>query len=248
MAAGKHVVVCGYSRSGTTMFYNMLRTTVTNFRFLEREQPARIVIAASPDDHVTKRPLDIFDIDNILAANVLRKRVFCVILIRDIRSIVTSFHQSVPNDYFIGFDRQYFIDNNNGTSSLTNPGILQIHSAIARTWQRRDLAKIILRYEDILRDMETIQGQLGTAIGFDYRGSFRDFHKHETPLGLERALNARRPPDLENIDAWRAERHRDRIRDQFTRCPQLLELLRIYGYETSDSWFDAYAREPPPTT
>ncbi|MGE0162083.1 MAG: hypothetical protein AB7S71_03005 [Dongiaceae bacterium] len=169
-------------------------------------------------------------------------------LIRDIRSIVTSFHQSVPNDYFIGFDRQYFIDHDNGTASLTNPGIVQIHNAIARTWQRRDLVKIILRYEDILRDMETIQGQLGTVIGFDYRGSFRDFYKHETPLGLERALNARRPPDPENIEAWRSERHRDRIRDQFTRCPQLLELLRIYGYETGDSWFDAYAREPPPAT
>ncbi len=243
---GKHVFVCGYSRSGTTMFYNMLRTTVTNFRFLEHEQPARTVIAASPDDQVTKRPLDIFDIDNILAANVLRKQVFCIILIRDIRSIVTSFHQSVPNDYFIGFDRQYFIKD--GAASYTNPGILQIHGAIARTWQRRDLVKIILRYEDILRDTETIQGQLGTAIGFEYQGSFRDFYRHETPHNLERALNTRRPPDLETIEAWRARRHRDRIRDQFTRCPQLLELLRIYGYETSDSWFDAYPGEPPPAT
>src|SRR5262245_36905153 len=167
---GKHVFVCGYSRSGTTMFYNMLRTTVTNFQFLERERPARTVIAASPEDYVTKRPLDIFDVDNILAANALRKKVFCIILIRDLRSIVTSFHQSVPDEYFIGFDHQYFI--NEGTASYTNPGILQIHAAIARTWQRRDLAKIILRYEDILRDMENIQRQLGTAIGFEYRGSF----------------------------------------------------------------------------
>jgi hypothetical protein len=243
VAAGKHVFVCGYSRSGTTMFYNMLRTTVTNFRFLERERPARTVIAASPDDYVTKRPLDIFDVDSILAANVLRKKVFCIILIRDIRSIVTSFHQSVPNEYFIGFDRQYFI--NEGTATYTNPGILQIHSAIARTWQRRDLVKIILRYEEILRDIETVQRQLGTAIGFEYRGSFGDFHKHETPVGLERALNTRRAPDADNIEAWRAPRHRARIEDQFTRCPQLFELLKHYGYEADDRWFDAYRKAPP---
>lgn len=239
----KHVFVCGYSRSGTTMFYNMLRTTVTNFRFLERERPARTVIATSPDDHVTKRPLDIFDIDNILAANVLRKRVFCIILIRDIRSIVTSFHQSVPNDYFIGFDHQYFVGD--GAASYTNPGILQIHGAIAHTWQRRDLAKIILRYEDVLNDTDTIQAQLGKAIGFEYEGSFRDFHTHETPVGLERALNVRRAPDVDNIDAWRAPRHRARIEDQFTRCPQLFDLLKHYGYETDDRWFDVYRDESP---
>ena len=169
---GKHVFVCGYSRSGTTMFYNMLRTTVTNFQFLERERPARTVIATAPDDYVTKRPLDIFDIDNILAANVLRKRVFCIILIRDIRSIVTSFHKSVPNDYFIGFDHQYFVGD--GAASYTNPGILQIHGAIAHTWQRRDLAKIILRYEDVLKDTDAITSRMGVegsvAWMFDRRG------------------------------------------------------------------------------
>jgi hypothetical protein len=225
------------------MFYNMLRTTVTNFRFLEREQPARTVIGAEPGDCVTKRPLDIFDVDRILAANVLRKKVFCVILIRDIRSIITSFHQSVPNDYFIGFDHQYFV--NGETVSYTNPGILQIHGAITRTWQRRDLAKIILRYEDILGDMETVQRQLGTAIGFDYCGSFADFHKHEIPVGLARALNTRRAPDADNIKAWQAPRHRARIEDQFTRCPQLFELLKHYGYEVDDRWFDAYRGVPP---
>lgn len=238
---GKHVLICGYSRSGTTMFYNMLRTTVTNFRFLDHESPARTVIAASTDDYVTKRPLDIFDIDNIVAANVLKKSVCCIILIRDIRSIVTSVHQSVPNDYFIGFDHQYFVKD--GRASYTNPGILQIHEAIRRTWQRRDLAKVILRYEDILRDTEAIQRQVGAAAGFAYQGSFGNFYKHETPARLERALNVRRPPEVVNIDAWRAPRHRNRIKDQFTRCPQLFEVLKRYGYEADDRWFDDYREE-----
>jgi hypothetical protein len=241
--AGKHVFVCGYSRSGTTMFYNMLRTTVTNFRFLEHESPARMVIARSPDSYVTKRPLDIFEVGKILAANALEKKIYCIILIRDLRSIVTSFHQSVPNDYFIGFDRQYFVKD--GHATYTNPGILQIHQAIAQAWRRRDLAKIILRYEDILKDMDNVQRQLGAAIGFEYQGSFADFHTHDTPFRLERALNERRAPDADNIEAWREPRHRERIKDQFTRCPQLFDLLRHYGYETDDRWFDAYREESP---
>lgn len=238
----KHVFVCGYPRSGSTMFYNMLRTTVANFAFLEREMPARAVIAR-PENYVTKRPLDIFDIDAILSANVLGKRLFAVILIRDIRSVVTSRHRNVPDDYFIGFDHQYFVQD--GAATFTNPGVIQTHNTIAQTWQRRDLAKIIVRYEDILRDGAVVQTKLGDAIGFEYRGAFGDFYKHETPPDLEYQLNTRRAPDLGAIEAWRAPAHRRRIRDQFTRCPQLFELLKIYGYETDDGWFESYKDDAP---
>jgi len=219
------------------MFYNMLRTTVTNFHFLDRESSARPVIAR-PEDYVTKRLLDIFDVGKILAANVLGKKIFCIMQIRDIRSIVTSRHVKVPDDYRIGFDHQYFVKD--GTATYVNPGILQIHDAIRYTWQRRDLTKMILRYEDILRNGDTIQAQLGAAIGFQYNGVWRDFYKHETPPTLEYQLNTLRPPDLATIEGWRAPKHRQRIRDQFTRCPHLFELLKLYGYETDDRWFEPY--------
>ena len=163
-AVGRHVFICGYSRSGSTMFYNMLRTTVTNLRFMERERPARLVIGASTENFVTKRPLDIFDIDHIVAANVFRKQIHCLILIRDIRAIVTSRHKSVPDDYFIGFDRQYFIQG--GAATYTNPGILQTHAAIERAQRRRDMRIAVVRYEDILRHPDAVQSRLGRDIGF----------------------------------------------------------------------------------
>jgi hypothetical protein len=245
-ARGQHVFICGYSRSGSTMFYNMLRTTVTNRRFMERELPARLAIGASAEDFVTKRPLDIFDIDHIVAANLFRKEIHCLVLIRDIRAIVTSRHKRVPDDYFMGFDRQYFIQGDAATYS--NPGILQTHAAIGRAQLRRDIRISVLRYEDILRHPDAVQSKLGRDIGFAYGGSFRDFHKHEVPAGLEAPLNVLRPLDLASIDAWRTVQHRARIKDQFTRCPQLFELLKLYGYETDDRWFDAYREEamPPP--
>lgn len=243
-AVGQHVFICGYPRSGSTMFYNMLRTTVTNFAFPEREMTARAVIAR-PEDYVTKRPLDVFDIDKILAANVLGKKVFCIILIRDIRSIISSRHRSVPGDYFIGFDHQYFV--RDGTATYTNPGILQTHIAIARTRQRRDLTKIILRYEDILRNSDAVQTRLGRIIGFHYRGALRDFYRHQTPPALEHQLNTRRPPDLDAIEAWRAPAHWQRIKDQFSCCPQLFEILKAYGYEADDRWFEPYSKEAPPS-
>lgn len=225
------------------MFYNMLRTSVSNFQFLERETPAHLVIGDTPECVVTKRPLDIFNIDQIVSANRFRKQIGCIILVRDVRSIVTSRHKRVPDDYFIGFDHQYFV--HAGQKSHTNPGILQTNAAIAVAWQRRDIGIVVLRYEDILRDTESTQSRLGQVFGFRYTGSFRDFHKHGIPDELEYQLNEVRPLDVAAIDAWREPRHRARIRDQFTRCPRLFDILKAYGYEKDDRWFDAYRDEAP---
>src|SRR5262245_35536865 len=115
-----HVVVCGYSRSGTTLFYNMLRTTVRNCHFLDSERRAASVIGETVENYITKRPLDIFDIENIHRNNRYGKAIRYIVMIRDIRSVMTSRHQSVPNDYFIGFDHQYFVDG--GMASFPNPG------------------------------------------------------------------------------------------------------------------------------
>lgn len=237
-SVAKHVFVCGYPRAGTTMFYNMLRTTVTNFQFLDREWPAKLAIGESPASIATKRPLDVFDADEIVAANKLGKEIICLVLIRDIRSLVTSVHKNVPADYFVGFDHQYFV--HEGSASFTNPGILQIHRAIGRMQQRRDLRTRVLRYEDILCHTDAVQAHLGREVGFAYRGQFCDFHMHETPPELEYQLNNRRPIDHASIGAWQHERHRTRIRDQFTRCPALFDLLKAYGYEKDDTWFAPY--------
>jgi hypothetical protein len=238
-----HVVICGYSRSGTTLFYNMLRTTVRNFQFLDSERRAASVIGQTPESYVTKRPLDIFDIDNIVRSNRHGKGLKFIVMIRDIRAVVTSRHKSVPNDYFVGYDHQYFV--NGAVATFTNPGILSVHRAISILLARTDPAPIVLKYEDLLTQTDEVQHDLGRRIGFEYGGSFRRFFEHEIPEPLERTLNGKRPLDLKGIDAWRAPRHRERIRQQFTACPTLFSILRAYGYEQDDRWFDAYRAEPP---
>lgn len=238
-----HVCVCGYSRSGTTLFYNMLRTTVTNFMFVENECRAGSIIGETLDSYVTKRPLDIFAFDNIVRKNVFEKPLWFIIMIRDIRAVITSRHVAVPDDYFVGWDHQYFIEGQ--TATFTNPGVLAIDEAISHVKSRAELTPIVLKYEDLLRDSDAVQRDLGHRIGFRYSGSFGQFFEHDIPERLQRALNGKRPVDLRNIDAWRAPKHRERIRQQFLACPALFSILRAYGYEQDDSWFEEYRAEVP---
>jgi hypothetical protein len=44
---------------------------------------------------------------------------------------------------------------------------------------------------------------------------------------------------------WTRPEHRDRLVDQFTRFPELLEIVRSYGYAPDDTWFsDLRSGEP----
>ncbi|MEO1959767.1 MAG: hypothetical protein ABGW82_02115, partial [Paracoccus sp. (in: a-proteobacteria)] len=59
----RHIVIAGYPRSGTTMFYNMMRHSLPGFKYPPREVPAAGYVSV-PGNYVTKRPLDIFDVPN----------------------------------------------------------------------------------------------------------------------------------------------------------------------------------------
>jgi hypothetical protein len=246
-ATASHIIVTGYSRSGTTMFYHMLRSTVSNFEFVDEEVPAERMVGMDRKNRITKRPLDLFSLEAVQENNIYGKKLSLVILIRDIRSILTSYHEAVPDDYFIGYDHQYFFNRSTGEYSYTNPGILHIHQAIAGAMNSQAFSnRIILKYEDLLSDLCGQQERLGNLLGLDYTGSFEHFHRKEASVNLSRQLNTLRAPDRSRIESWKSREHERRIRSQFTRCPLLFDILINYGYEKDRRWFDQYRRKPGP--
>jgi len=161
------IVVCGFCRSGTTMLYNMLRTTVYGYAFFDKEAPGASV--ADDAKVITKRPIDIF-------WQTDRRRIICI---RDPRAVLTSQHWSAPGKYFCDADRD-----RNG-----RPGLLRQWRAIQQLEGER------VQYEELVRDPQTVQARLGRRLGLSYVGHFADFWKHRTPERLEKALNGRRPLD-----------------------------------------------------
>jgi hypothetical protein len=237
----KHVIVCGYSRSGTTMFYNMLRTSLTGYGFFEKEVSACDVIGLENQSYMSKSPLDIFNLDNIIKANRFSKQIILLILIRDIRSIITSYHKAVPDDYFIAYDLQYSPDYD-GNLTYKNPGVIPTANAIEKATSNINFKSIILRYEDLITNSEEQESKLKNQLNFEFKDHFKNFYHHPIPEKLMRQLNNSRPLDITRLDAWKRPEHSQRIRSQFTRCPALFDLLITYGYETNRDWFEIYRR------
>ncbi len=222
------------------MFYNMLRHAVDNYAFLDKETPV-LSLLGSEGNVVSKRPLDIFDIDKIPQANVHKKDVHLIVLVRDIRSIMTSRHQGVANDYFIGYDYQYFISANKAPQYI-NPGIIKTHNAIFKAYETKACKNILfVKFEDLVSDPASIQQRLGCELDFTYKDSFEDFHQGTIPAQLQAPLNSIRSVDKTRIDSWREEKHKQRVLSQFSRCPALFDILIQYGYELDRSWFEEYA-------
>ncbi|MHA6345254.1 sulfotransferase domain-containing protein [Roseivivax sp. CAU 1761] len=236
----RHIVIAGQGRAGTTLFYSMLRGTLPGFKMPDREVRA-VEYMAIPGNYVTKRPFDIFDVPSILNLNAGAKRVDLIVTLRDPRDILVSRHENLPGDYIMHADRSWAI-RKTGVREFVNPGVIPIHQAIAEVATSGVFKQgvFLLKYEDLIADPEAMQAQLARDLDLEFDGRFSDFHQHKVPGVLTPALNGVRPVESSRLQRWRAPEHRDRIIDQFTRFPELFDMLVALDYEPDRAWFDAF--------
>ncbi|MFC2970512.1 hypothetical protein [Acidimangrovimonas pyrenivorans] len=234
----RHLIIAGQGRAGTTLLYNMLRSTLQGFDLPPSERAARTLIDL-PGSFCTKRPFDIFDMPAIFEANQGRKRIDLIVSLRDPRDILVSRHAKVPDDYFCSADAMYFVPGDR-PPERTAPGLLAIHDlsmAVAES-SLFPQGVFFLKYEDLVADPEAVQGLLEQGLGLRFSGRFGDFHAAEIPGALQGPLNGVRPVEAAEAK-WRRPEHRARIIDQFTRFPALFTVLDQLGYETDRGWFEA---------
>ena len=218
-----HIIICGQSRSGSTLLYNLLRENVANFKFYDTEISALRV----PDDcdQITKRPLDLFEAKRIKDNRKCR----FIATMRDPRDILTSVHTSVPNDFFCDWDYQYFVSDKKIEKNI--PGLIPFYEEMCLVEYLT-----IIKYEDIVCYPEELQVGLSSMYGFAYHSKFSDWGEQPVPNFFHQALNGVRPLETSNIGRW--TKFPERIKEQFEACPQLFEIVKEFGYEDDDSWFE----------
>ncbi len=224
-----HLVLCGFPRSGTSLMQAMAETAVTGANVFGFEMRALRVATRMRRKYlkqpllITKRTNDIFYIDDIRAFySANQVDVKFVVLIRDPRDVLTSFHSSKPNEYYLSPERWRS---------------LYEHYLYVR--DQHDV--LVVRYEDLVRDPDAIQERLSTLMNWELKQSFRDFHK-SVPEGFEvRGLNGIRPVDTKSIGRWKQSQHRERMIDMLLVLPELPSAIVEMGYEKDAAWVHDYA-------
>ena len=222
----QHLVICGFPRSGTTLFQLMIESCVAGIKTFGRERRALEFAKYGRRTHasvMTKRPKDIFLIQELREFYASHPaEVQFVVMHRDPRAILTSVHFSKPSEYFV----------------TTNQW-----RHIYRHWKWAANADDVLsiRYEDVVCGPDFVESQFAQLTGCEMNRPFRDFHQN-VPVGFDgRALNGLRELDERNVLRWREACHRDRIRSLLQELPELPDVLIEMGYETDDSWTREYA-------
>ena len=246
----KQIVICGYPRSGTSLLYNMFSASLRGFYFDEFESLA-IGRMHRYGNYVTKSPVDIFNIGKLKGLNIYEKEVYVVVVIRDIRDVLTSMHPNVQNQYFIGYDHSWWPQNNSVSKWVYDaPGIIEIYSAITSSENHVGLKVIKVKYEEIVTNIDALQDNLEGELSLKFSRPLRSFYKNKSKLAYkydgERKVEKEvlvledKPIDTSRLGKWRNKEHEQRIREQFTQCPELFDILIDDGYEKNRSWFDAY--------
>ena len=225
-ALRQHVVICGFPRSGTTLFQLMIESCVAGIKTFGRERRALEFAQFGRRTHacvMTKRPKDIFLIQELREFYASHPaEVQFIVMHRDPRAILTSVHFSRPSEYFVTTHQWRHI---------------------YRHWKWATNADDVLsiRYEDVVCGPDFVESQFAKFTGWQVSCPFRDFH-HHVPAGFDgRALNGLRELDENNVLRWREACHRDRIRSLLQELPELPDVLIEMGYETDDSWTREYA-------
>ena len=241
------IIVCGFPRSGTSLLYNMLSTTLPGFRYAEFEKYF-VYNIHKIGNLASKAPLDILHIKHIDKLNINNKKLIILIVIRDIRDIITSRHPIYPDDYFIGYDHSWWPQNSAFTKwKYDAPGVIPVHHAIQRATHRSDT--FIIKYEELVINPDHTQKEIEKKFGIIFNGHFSEYHKKPEKHAY-RYAGRYSPKDpklvMENkssstsrIHRWKtSERTIERVKQQFSECAELFSLLEFYGYEKSREWFN----------
>ena len=218
-----HVVICGFPRAGTTLLHLMVQTSIPDILAFRRERfglfVARTVWPRRHQFVVTKRPADIFWVDEIrahYAARAPHSKVHFVVCTRDPRAILTSRHANRAG---------YYVD-------VEWWRAIYEHLRYVRSFA--DVT--VVDFRDIVSNTAAVQQQLTDLVGWTPATSFADFHA-QVPAGFDTsALNGVRGLDARTLDKWAGDEHRERIRALLEEMPDLPDRLVEMGYEADARW------------
>lgn len=243
----KHIVICGYPRSGTSLLFNMISASAVGFH-CEKFEKLAIRRLHRRGNYVTKFPLDVLNVDEILSSNTLSKDIYFIVLIRDVRDLVTSRHPMVPDRYFIGYRHSLWPkDPTFSEWRYEAPGIQAVYKAIQDYSMRSDVNLLKLRYESLVGETDRIQEQIEDFVGIRFVAPLSDYYKRRSKhaykyTGRHKAKNVSLVRESERVDAsriskWRSPEHANIIREEFSQHPELFDILINDGYEPDKQWF-----------
>jgi hypothetical protein len=210
-----HIIICGTSLSGATILYKMIRSSVEKTAWCPSQDISALsTLSVFARTLITKSLLDVLRASEIQAKLGRIRQIRFIIMIRDPRALVSSKHKSVPNQYFQGFDYQFYVDSKNGVKSYTNPGVSEIFRAIENLASLPNTEHLIVKYEDLVQNPVCELQKISLYCGVQFSDSL-----HNCPVNSFSLLS------------WLEAGSLSRVKKQLRFHPDLERIAQEYGYQ-----------------
>ena len=220
----KHILICGFPRSGTTMLQLMLENGIPDALRFGRETGGWRAATFCWRNHakaITKVPHDLFRLTplrNLYAKRDVQLKI--LLMLRDPRDVLTSQRTTGGSfGYVVSSERWR-----------------RYYEAFKR--HQNDPDVIVVRYEDLVTNVDNQQTRIEHFTGETMTAPFSRFNEVERPDFDTSTLNGLRPVDQSLVARWSAPNHFSRIRQILTELPELPNSLIDLGYATDTSWLD----------
>ncbi len=228
----KHILICGFPRSGTTMLQLMIENGIPDAKRFGREIGGWRAATYCWRNHakaITKVPHDLFRLAPLRYFYAKRNVDLKIILVlRDPRDVLTSRRKTGgPAGYVVSSERWR-----------------RYYEAFKR--HQNDPDVITVRYEDLVADVETQQERIEAFTAETMAVPFSDFNQVDRPDFDTSTLNGLRPIEQSLVARWAADNHRDRIRQVLHELPEIPQTLIDLGYAPDTSWTKPYTRTATP--
>lgn len=240
----RQIIVCGFPRSGTSLLFNILCGIVPGFTpYTGPKTKNRISKESSyvkkimkPGSYITKQPADIFKIKKLKKWNIRNKKIVVFVCIRDIRDLLVSKHQLLPNDYYMGYDWRLKVKNGN----KINTGIKHFYEEIKkiRKYNIPNCDVHFIHYEQITEEPNIINEFLKKSDINTIRNAERFFEEKNLPYSKNDAISKGHENEriINNTAKWlKNEKDRIHVEKSFDNNPELYDILEYFNYKKSDS-------------
>jgi len=223
----KHILICGFPRSGTTMLQLMIENGIPDAKRFGRETGgwrAATFCWRNHEKAITKVPHDLFRLVPLRQFYAKRGvELKIILMLRDPRDVLTSRRKTGgPSGYVVSSERwrRYF-------------------EAFKQHQSDRDV--MVMRYENLVADVENQQKRIENFTGETMVVPFSQFCQVDRPDFDTSTLNGLRPIEQTLVARWAALDHHQRIEDVLRELPELPQALIDLGYESDTFWTEPYA-------
>jgi hypothetical protein len=205
----QRILICGAARQGNTLLMHLLGTGFRGVRICHGERVPNGEAMRPGQIAVGKRPGAIMGIGRLLDQWDLG----IIFTMRDPRDVVTSKHM----------DGLYW---RRAEQWVKRAALVHGHQEHPRA--------MVVRYERLIRDPDTVQAEIGAKFGLTICRPFASCHKHfdrDDVVGIL-AMHGPRPLDRSRIGHWKeSEEKRQIVAEALETTPEMSHWMKVWGYD-----------------